>query len=253
MRAVLRVILLVTMIVPGSSVLAAGDAIDRAIASEHRDEGERGLDAKRKPDQVLRFFGIEPGMRVFDIFAGGGYYTELMSYIVGPSGSVTHYSNKGWDDYVKKDVAARFANNRLPNVERLVAKPASLKGHKPEFDAAIFVLGMHDIYYADEATGWVAIDKDAFIQGMYDLLVPGGVLGVIDHNAEPGTDPEVVGKSLHRIDPAVIITDLEAVGFVLDSQSYALQNKADDKKTSVFSPENRWNTDRCILKFRKPA
>jgi predicted methyltransferase len=234
------------------SPLAVAD-VAVAVANSERPEADRKVDPYRKPSEVLTFLGIEPGMAVFDVFAGSGYYTEILSYLVGPDGYVVHYNNAPWAAFVKTSVEKRFANDRLQNVERLVAPPESLKNHAPEFDAAMFVLGMHDIYYADPDTGWVAIDVSDFTQGLFDMLKPGGVLGVIDHNAEPGTNAAEVGQSLHRVDPARIIADLTAVGFVLEAESDVLANPQDDKSTNVFIEENRMRTDRSILKFRKPG
>ncbi|MFN3237876.1 MAG: class I SAM-dependent methyltransferase [Pseudomonadales bacterium] len=233
------------------SPLASAD-VAVALANSERPEVDRNLDPYRKPGEVLTFFGIEPGMAVFDVFAGSGYYTEILSNLVGPGGRVVHYNNAPWAAFVKTSVEKRFADGRLANVERRVAPPESLKGHGAEFDAAMFVLGMHDIYYADPDTGWVAIDVGDFTQGLFDMLKPGGVLGVIDHNGEPGSDAAEIGKSLHRVDPARIIADLTAVGFVLEAESYVLANPQDDKSTNVFIEENRMRTDRSVLKFRKP-
>ena len=245
-------IALVLSIVSGVSSPALADSVDKALATSSRSEQDIKLDEMRQPGEVLRFLGIKPGMAVFDVFAGGGYYTEILSYLVGPKGHVVHYNNAGWAAFVTKNTEARFKDNRLANVEQLIAPPESLRDHVPEFDAAIFVLGMHDIYYVDPENAWVEIDVDQFIKGMFDLLKPGGVLGVIDHNAAPGTDPAKVGKELHRIDPARIIADLTAAGFVLEESSNLLANVGDDKSTSVFLPENRFKTDRSLLKFRKP-
>lgn len=123
-----------------------------------------------------------------------------------------------------------------------------------QHDAAIFVLGMHDIYYANEKDGWVAIDKQKFLSGIYKLIKPGGVLGVIDHNAatgKPGDDHVEIARELHRIDPEIMIRDLEAVGFKLEARSEILRNEKDVYTESVFLPEHRWKTDRSVLRFRK--
>ena len=58
-------------------------AYREAVANTSRTERDRSRDAGRKPAQVLEFFGIEPGMNVLDMFAGGGYYTEILSRVVG--------------------------------------------------------------------------------------------------------------------------------------------------------------------------
>lgn len=241
-----------------SAVLTLGatnvhaDIYNDALAQETRSNKDVSVDKKRKPDEVLRFFDIKPGSKVLDVFAGGGYYSEILSHVVGKKGSVTAYNNAPWFNFVKKDLTSRLKGNRLPNVASLVATPESLMESNKKYDSAIFILGMHDLYYADPDNGWVAIDKRAFLEGIYNNLKSGSVFGVIDANANTGADNAVVGQKLHRVDPKQMIKDIQDVGFVLAEQSYILRNKNDDKTTSVFKPENRYNTDRSILKFVKP-
>ncbi|HLI81623.1 MAG TPA: hypothetical protein VKV03_16660, partial [Candidatus Binataceae bacterium] len=67
--------------------------IKNVVASAGRPADDKKLDAGRQPEQMLAFFGIAPGMQVADIFAGGGYTTELLSRVVGPTGKV--YSQNG--------------------------------------------------------------------------------------------------------------------------------------------------------------
>ena len=62
--------------------------IVQAVKSPSRPAADRELDSSRKPEQILAFFGIKPGMKVADLWAGGGYTTELLARTVGPSGKV---------------------------------------------------------------------------------------------------------------------------------------------------------------------
>jgi predicted methyltransferase len=230
---------------------ASVTGVEEAVTNPARTDKDKALDVKRKPAEVLEFFGIEPGMKVLDIFGGGGYYAELLSYLVGESGSVTLYNNSPWNNFVNKNVTERLKDNRLPNVERLVLEPTDLDSVEGNYNAAIFILGMHDIYYTDEENGWLAIDRDGFLTNIHRLLKDGGVLGIIDHNAMPGSDPSIVGKTVHRIDPAVIIKDVTAAGFILESEADILRNSDDDLETTVFDESMRWKSDRSVLKFRK--
>lgn len=233
------------------SVAATAGPVDEALSHPDRSDTDKALDAKRKPAMFIDFLGIEQGMSVIDIFAGGGYYTEIVSRLVGEDGFVTLYNNSPWDRFVGEAVDKRLSGDRLPNVDRLVAPPEDLIDLPDKYDVAIFVLGMHDIYYTDEENGWPAIDKERFLKGIYNVVADGGVLGVIDHNARPGTDPEVVGEELHRIDPAIIIEDLEDVGFEFEAQADFLRNPEDDLTVNVFDDSIRRRTDRSVLKFRK--
>ena len=242
--------LILSTLLLGSSI-ARADVYDDAVANSARSDKDKEVDERRKPAEVMRLFEIEPGMKVFDVFAGGGYYSELISYVVGKEGSVVMYNNEPWQKFVAKSAEERLAGNRLPNVENLVATPESLLDHEEKYGAAIFILGMHDLYYADPENGWVAIDMQKFLKGIYNFLEDGAVFGVIDANAEPWADNAVVGKDLHRVDPMVLIKDVLAAGFKLEEVSNILSNPKDDKTTSVFLPENRYKTDRSVLKFRK--
>jgi predicted methyltransferase len=244
----MKKILLVLSLV---ALSACAPSIQEAIDHPGRSDADRGLDAKRKPAEVITFFGINPGMKVLDIFGGGGYYTEILSYWVGKKGAITLYNNSPWNNFVTKSVTERLKDNRLPNVESLIVEPADLTAVNEQYDSAIFVLGMHDIYYVDEENGWPEIDKDAFLSNIYRLLKDGAVLGVIDHNAATGADPAEIGLGLHRVDPAVVIQDLEAVGFTLEAESNVLRNPDDDLTRSVFDKEIRWQSDRSVLRFRK--
>ena len=84
-----------------------------------------------------------------------------------------------------------------------------------------------------------------------DNLKPGGVFIVLDHAAAPGTAPDPQDR-LHRIDPALVRKEVEAVGFKFEGESNVLRNPQDDHTKAVFDPSIRGKTDQFIYKFRKP-
>jgi predicted methyltransferase len=222
-----------------------------ALASDKRPEADRASDASRKPDAVLAFFGIEPGDVVLEMWAGGGYYTELLSHVVGENGKVYAHANTPILNFAGDAHTNRHADNRLPNTEILMAENNELVLEPDSFDAVTIVLNYHDLYWSSEQYGWEAIDVPAFIAEIHKGLKPGGVLGIVDHQAEPGS-PAETGNTLHRIDAALVIADLESAGFVLDAQSDVLANPADDYAKNVFDESVRGNTDRFALRFLKP-
>lgn len=225
------------------------DAVSSAVANGERPEADSDRDGARKPAQVLDFFGIEPGMRVLDVFAGGGYYSEILSYLVGPGGSVALYNNGGWDGFVGAGVAERLAGDRLSNVESVVAETDATDFAANSFDAIVFVLGFHDLYYVD--TGWPAIDADAFLGALYDSLKPGGHFGIVDHAANPGVSISVA-NSLHRIDPLVIRSDMVRAGFEFVGEADFLRNSDDPRNISMADPSIQGKTDRVVQLYRKP-
>lgn len=235
-----------------SAVPSPGLSIYRdAVADPNRPSADRERDKDRKPAEVLAFFGIEPGMSVLDLFSGGGYYSELLAHVVGPDGRVMAHNNKAYLKYVGDEVDRRYADGRLGNVEVLMAENNELQLPAGAFDAVMLILSYHDIFYVDPDNGWPKIDGPRLLAEIYKGLKPGGVLGIVDHYAEAGASRET-GNTVHRIDPGIVISDLETAGFVLDGKSSILRNMDDDYNKIVYSPELRGKTDRFVLRFRKP-
>jgi len=222
-----------------------------AVANPARTDADRARDPRRKPAEVLAFFGIAPQMTVLDMFSGGGYYTELIAHVVGVDGRVVAHSNQAYLGFVGDEFNARYADKRLPNAEVLMAENNELDLGAGQFDAIMMVLGYHDLYYAAPQQGWPKIDGPKLLAELYEGLKPGGVLGVVDHYAESGA-PRDTGGTLHRIDPAIVIAELEEAGFALDAKSDVLRNLDDDHTKPVFDPSIRGNTDRFLLRFVKP-
>ena len=90
-----------------------------------------------------------------------------------------------------------------------------------------------------------------FNKAVFETLKPGGAFVVIDHAAQPGSGLRDT-DTLHRIDPASIIGEVQAAGFVLEAQSNLLRNPADAHSLTVFNPQIRGHTDQVLLRFRKP-
>jgi len=222
-----------------------------AVASETRPEGDRASDSGRKPEAVLELFGIQPGDTVLEMWAGGGYYTEMLAHVVGESGKVVAHTNTPIMGFAGEAHTSRHADNRLPNTEVLLAENNELALEADSFDAATIILNYHDLYWSSEEYGWAQIEVPAFLAELYKGIKPGGTLGIVDHQAVSGS-PAETGNTLHRIDSAIVIAELEGAGFVLDGKSDALANPEDDRVRNVFDPEIRGKTDRYVLRFRKP-
>ncbi|MEO7387645.1 MAG: methyltransferase domain-containing protein [Gammaproteobacteria bacterium] len=229
----------------------AEQAVIAAVANAARPASDRVRDEPRQSAAVLTFFRIAPGTTVLDLYSGGGYYTELLSYIVGANGRVVAHNNTPYLAFAKDDLAGRFPPGRLPNVERLLAENNQLQLPEGRFDAVLMTDVYHDIYFVDEKAGWPRIDGPKMLAEVFRSLKPGGVLGVVDHAALPGAPPET-GGTLHRIDPALLKRDITAAGFVLDAESDVLVNPADDRTKTAFDPSVQGRTDQVVLRFRRP-
>jgi predicted methyltransferase len=232
--------------------LAVEESIyDAAIANTSRTDSDRARDASRRPAEILEFFGIEPGMTVLDLFSGGGYYTEIIAHVVSESGRVVAHSNDAYLGFVGEEFAARHADNRLPNVDVLMAENNELELAAEQFDAIMMVLTYHDLYHESVENGWPKLDVDKLLAELGKGLKPGGLLCIVDHFAAVGA-PSETGDTVHRIDRNIVVEQLEAAGFVLDGESDLLRNPDDDYEISVFDPNVRGKTDRFVLRFRKP-
>lgn len=226
-------------------------AIAEALASPDRIEKDRQSDPFRRPDLVLSFFEIEPGMTVLDLFSGGGYYTEIISRIVGEEGEVVAHNNEAYLAFAKDALDGRYAQNRLANVKTVTAEADELSLPENTFDAALAMLTWHDFYYLDEENGWPAINESALIQNLCTAMKPGSVLGLTDHVAVAGSKPEDSGQKLHRIDPQRIKADLEGTCFNYEGELKVLRNSEDDHSQPMFAEGIRGKTDRIIYKFRR--
>jgi predicted methyltransferase len=230
---------------PALSVYAA------AVASEARPDSDRARDAGRKPAEVLEFFGIEPGMTVLDLFTGGGYYAEIIAAVVGEQGKVIAQTNQAYLGFVGEEFEQRFGDGHLANVEVLMAENNELSLEENTLDAVMLVLSFHDLYHADPENGWPEIDRPAFLAELRKGLKPGGVVAIIDHYAAAGS-PTSTGDTVHRIDPAIVLADMEAAGFVFEAGSDMLRNPDDDYSQIVFAEGIRGKTDRFLMRFRNP-
>lgn len=228
--------------------------IEDAVNHSERLKVDRELDVARKPIDVLSFFGIKEGMKIFDVTSGGGYYTELVARIVGPDGHVVaHNVYAVADVFAKDEIAEHYSKIRIPSVTRVISEFKDIDLGTEQFDAVLMILAYHDVYYAEigENYVWTQTNPSAFLKTIYDGLKPGGVVGLVDHADELGAPIENVA-ALHRIDPAVVRRDFAAAGFVLEAEADFLANPDDDYSKSVFDPAVRRKTDRFVIRFRKP-
>lgn len=233
-----------------SSSVIADDAIAAAVAHPDRSAEEKARDAGRKPAEVLKFAGIEPGMTVLDINSGGGYYTEILAHLVGPEGKVYAHNGPVYWDYVKDSVGKRY-EGRLENVELLHPDTEAVDLPEGSVDAAVMVLAYHDYYFVHKARAEPQADVDSALKSYLKALKKGGNILIIDHVGPVGADAATINK-VHRIDPARVKAEMTAAGFMLVKESDLLANSADGPTESPFRAEIRGKTDRFIQVYMKP-
>jgi len=218
-----------------------------AVNSPARPEADRALDAGRNPTQVLVFFGIKPGMKVADLFAGGGYTSELLALVVGPDGKVYSQNMPFPPRFAKVKVAydARMKSPAMMNVvavQQRFGSPDLLPVPPGSLDAVIIYENYHDLVGQNLSPENV----DALV---FKALKPGGEYCVVDHSAAKGSGARDAA-TLHRIDEDYEVAQIEKAGFKLAAASSALRHRDDDRTWNVF--KKRGQTDRFMLKFVKP-
>lgn len=253
LHAIRKLIMVAFLWATGASLAVADEAaIDAALAAP-RMPADRTEDAWRKPRDVLRFLEIENGHHVLDFYAGPGYYSELLSHIVGPTGSVLIYNNELYAQAAHHNLMERLGRKRLPNAKALRESSNYLRLAPASLDRVLFVMVYHDLYWQPRDSPEPMGDAQKVLAILHAALKPGGLVVVVDHVATAtGRDNlTAVANRLHRIDPRAVREDFEQAGFEWVAESNVLRNEADDHQKSVFNLAVRKRTDQFIYKFRR--
>ncbi len=243
--------------------------LSAALAGGHRAEANKARDEWRHPAETLEFFGVADDKVVMEIWPGGGWYTEVLAPYLRDSG---RYIAAGWDPESEtpfiRQAVERYA-------EKLAAEPAvydqvetgvlmppdMLQPAAPgSVDVVLTFRNIHN---------WMPRgSQQLMLQAMYDVLKPGGVLGVVEHRGVAGSEQDPQAKTGY-VNEDYAIAMIEAAGFVFDGKSEINANPADTKD----HPEGVWTlpptlrlkdqdrdkylaigeSDRFTLRFVKPA
>ena len=246
------------------------------VASPDRTEADRTNDQRRHPVDLMTFVGARPGWTVLDVSTGGGYTTELLARMVGPSGMVWAQSRpRNPNAPAPKPAqpeggAATPAPVGMPAPARtpadvlaersdrmkaagVAAAPiayAALPFDNPvppavadgKLDLVTLMFNYHDF-------GWIAVDRAGMNRAIFAALKPGGVYVIADHAGRPGTGITESG-TLHRIEQSFLRKEVEAAGFRLLAEGDFLRNPNDPRDRNT--PEPLQPKDEFVLKFVKP-
>jgi len=218
--------------------------ISAAVADSARPTEDKQRDADRKPAETLAFAGVKPGDTVIEIAPGKGYYTRLLSAVVGPKGKVYATTSPPKPDAPPPPVQAIAADPHYGNVTVSLQRVADLK--LPQgVDLVWTSLNYHDFHNIPD------VDVATINRAVFAALKPGGTYLVLDHAAEAGSGLRDT-STVHRIDEETVKQEVTAAGFKLIGESDILRNKSDPHTAKVFDPEIRGHTDQFVLKFKKP-
>ncbi len=228
----------------------AADAYDAAVANRARSAADLKRDALDHPADILRLSGIKPGMQIADVLAGDGYYSELASYVVGPSGRILMINNAAFDHWSEGPLQARLMSNRLANVEHRTIDLDRMNLKGASLDAVFLIKVYHDLYWIDPEGVWPKVDAGGVLDQLARALKPGGVLVLVDHSAKAGSGNSVA-STLHRIDETYAIQDFESHGFKVLAKSDVLRRPDDARDQLSYKGPATGKTDRFVVVFRK--
>jgi predicted methyltransferase len=216
----------------------APERSQNVIDNPIRTDQDRHMDAERHPAEFLPFTKVKPGMQVLDVSAGAGYTSQLLALTVGPTGTV-------WAQREQPGAALtkRLSDHPQANLV-VVIRPFEdpVPDQAPKLDLITLILNYHDITY-------LPVDRTKMNQRLFAALKPGGHFVVIDHSAKAGADI-AVGKTLHRIDEAIVLAEVRKAGFMLEAENDFLRDPADTREQS--SSDAKIPTDKFALRFVKP-
>jgi predicted methyltransferase len=226
-------------------LLATSAAAPLASAQVPAPGADAMTDPSMKREDVIAFIGVKPGDKVADVVAGR--FVRALSTAVGPKGKLYAVEPTEVTKVHPEILTMLKPAESAPGSNVVVVQgPANALGLPSGLDAVFIRQNYHDLY--DKFMG--PADVPGFNKQVFAALKPGGVYVILDHDA-PGA-PMTVTETLHRIDKARVIKDVEAAGFKLDGESKAFANPADDHSKMVFDPAIRGKTDQFLLRFRKP-
>jgi predicted methyltransferase len=265
--------LAVLMSVVGIGPVAAADTaqrLDEILAGSHRDPANAARDKYRHPKEGLLFFGIQPSMAVVEVWPSAGWWTEILGPLLRDEG--TYYA--AWFP-TESPKTPGYLKEREKDFDSMLAARPDLYGKvvktkllAPEYvdiapkGSADMVLTFRNVH------NWAkAGNADAMFNAFYEALKPGGILGVVDHRAKPGTPFKQQIDSGYLTEEYVIST-AEKAGFKLAAKSEVNANPKDTKDypggvwtlppTLREGDKNRekylaiGESDRMTLKFVKP-
>lgn len=238
----------------------------------------------RHPQETMEFFGISPGMTVVEALPGSGWYTKILLPYLGVDGKLiaADYSREMYplfgffsEDFLKKKEtwvedfnagAVEWAGEDGAPAAAFVfgSLPDEMKG---QADAVLLIRAMHNLARFEGDGGFLT----AALRDVHDVLKPGGIVGVVQHQARDEMPDAWAGGQNGYLKKDFVISKMEEFGFEFVSSSDINANDRDrptesdivwrlppSLATSKDNPELRaemeaiGESNRMTLKFRKP-
>lgn len=248
-------------------------ALNSAMAGEHRSAENKARDKFRHPKETLAFFGFRSDMTVVEIWPGGGWYTEVLAPALKENGKLyaVQYSVNPQYSYQRRYFGAFLTK---AGESHDVFRDVIITTMDFPYQLNIAPHGTADLVVTfRNAHNWVSsayhkASAQLAFQTMFDVLKPGGVLGIVDHRW-PDADNEDPHAEDGYISEERLIALAEAAGFEFAGRTDVNRNSKDTHD----HPEGVWTlppsfalddkdrekylaigeSDRLTIKFLKPV
>lgn len=216
--------------------------LEAAINGPQRSLANASRDKYRHPQKTLEFFGIRPDMRVIEVMPAGGWYTEILAPFLHDRGTLIEAipPRSSQNPFARK-MAIHYADKLAANPAvygRVTREPFELPAYMPlgAPDSADMVLtfrNMHDLIFAN--VHGVATDAllQRFLRRAYQVLKPGGILGIVAHRATPDM-PAAKSYKLGRLPQTYLMREAQQAGFRVAGTSEVNANPKDPRTIPVW-------------------
>ena len=225
--------------------------IDNAIQNSNRTKKNSSRDYQHKPAEILKFAELNPGMTVLDLVSNGGYYAEMLASILGKKGNViahTFTRNKSNPDFDYEDYVNK--SEHMNNVSMMYADFDEIVLNEGSLDRVFMIENYHKLYSDLAEPKTIAVQQ--LLEKIRHALKPGGLVIVIDHDAEKGSSI-ATASSINRLSDEIVMSDMKNAGFEFVDNIHILKDDWEDDLTiSAFDPSVIGSTSRFVHKYRRP-
>lgn len=242
----------------GQAAPQNADAIATAIAAPSRTPANIARDIHRHPAETLRFFGVTPGQAIVEFSPGGGWYTEILAPLLRERGTLYALQNSTYLDRYRGFLATRPDVYDKVKLVPYAGEPTPIPAGSA--DTVLTFRNIHNMVMAGT--------EAATFKTFFDILKPGGTLGIVDHRLPEDRD-SALEKTSGYLKVSTVRRIAEAAGFEYVDSSEINANPRDtadwEKGVWTLPPTLRHGevdrdkyvaigeSDRMTLKFRKPA
>lgn len=234
--------------------------LQQAANGSWRSDANKARDVYRHPVETLQFFGIQPGMTVIELSPGGGWYTEILAPYLAAHGKLIEAAPPKAEKFEAKLKSNAAVFGHIAKVIPFAPPDQVSLGASQSADMVLTFRNTHDWLIHSPDT------LDAVFKSAFDVLKPGGILGIEEHRAKPFSEGQASAAALHRISEDYMIAQAIKAGFRLADVSQINANPKDPEDINVHrlppdlaGPEDEHakmkeigESDRMTLKFVKP-